>query len=59
MNAEFVTLHFSEGRSDKIYQAAIKEVGELFEVQFAYGRRGSTADHGKENSGAGVMGPRR
>jgi len=40
MNAEFVTLHFSDGRSDKIYQAAIKEVGTLFEVHFRLRHRG-------------------
>lgn len=50
MNAEFVTLHFSDGRSDKIYQAAIKEVGELFEVHFAYGRRSSTLTTGTKTS---------
>ena len=50
MNAEFITLHFSDGRSDKIYQAAIKEVGTLFEVHFAYGRRGATLTTGTKTS---------
>ena len=50
MNAEFVTLHFSDGRSDKIYQAAIREVGEQYEVHFAYGRRGSTLTTGTKTT---------
>jgi len=48
VNAEFVTLHFNDGRSDKIYQAAIREVGELYEVHFAYGRRGGALTTGKK-----------
>ena len=37
-----VTLYYREGSSDKVYQAAIVPAGELFVVNFAYGRRGST-----------------
>ena len=48
MNAEFVTLHFNDGRSDKMYQVAIREVGELYEVHFAYGRRGCALTTGKK-----------
>lgn len=39
----FITLHYREGSSDKIYQASLVDVGGLFEVQFAYGRRGNAA----------------
>ena len=41
------TLHFREGRSDKIYQAAIEEQSaDGFLVTFAYGRRGATLQTG-------------
>jgi bifunctional non-homologous end joining protein LigD len=45
------TLHFREGRSDKVYQAAIEEApgnGDAngYIVTFAYGRRGATLKTG-------------
>ncbi len=48
---DHVTLYYREGSSDKVYQAAIEPAGELFVVNFAYGRRGSTLATGtKTNS---------
>ena len=41
-----VTLYFRQGRSDKVYQAAIEERGDRFIVSFAYGRRGTTLKAG-------------
>src|ERR1035437_8206708 len=38
---EHLTLYYREGSSDKVYQASIEPQGELFLVNFAYGRRGS------------------
>ena len=49
MNAsqtERITLYYREGSSDKVYQASIEPQGELFLVNFAYGRRGSTMNAG-------------
>ena len=48
--AETITLYFREGSSDKVYQAAIEPKGELFVVNFAYGRRGSTLQTGVKTS---------
>jgi bifunctional non-homologous end joining protein LigD len=48
--AETITLYFREGSSDKVYQAAIEPAGELFVVNFAYGRRGSTLQTGAKTS---------
>src|ERR1039457_3532182 len=48
--AETITLYYREGSSDKVYQASIEPVGELFVVNFAYGRRGSTLSSGTKNS---------
>src|ERR1043165_2223229 len=45
-----VTLYYREGSSDKMYQAAIEPAGELFVVNFAYGRRGSTLSTGTKTS---------
>ncbi|HXR46703.1 MAG TPA: WGR domain-containing protein [Candidatus Limnocylindrales bacterium] len=45
-----VTLYYREGSSDKVYQAAIEPAGELFLVNFAYGRRGSTLSTGTKTS---------
>jgi bifunctional non-homologous end joining protein LigD len=45
-----VTLYYREGSSDKVYQAAIEPAGELFVVNFAYGRRGSTLSTGTKTS---------
>lgn len=47
---ERVTLYYREGSSDKVYQAAIQPSGELFLVNFAYGRRGSTLATGTKTS---------
>src|ERR1019366_9202004 len=48
---ERITLSYREGSSDKVYQASIEPQGELFLVNFAYGRRGSTMSTGtKTNS---------
>jgi bifunctional non-homologous end joining protein LigD len=49
MNAtqtERTTLYYRQGSSDKVYQASIEPKGELFLVNFAYGRRGSTMTTG-------------
>jgi bifunctional non-homologous end joining protein LigD len=46
--SNFITLHYREGSSDKIYQASLVEVGGLFDVEFAYGRRGSAFTTGKK-----------
>jgi bifunctional non-homologous end joining protein LigD len=43
---ERVTLYYREGSSDKVYQAAIEPRGELFVVNFAFGRRDSTLQTG-------------
>ena len=40
------TLYYREGSSDKVYQASIEPQGDLFLVNFAYGRRGSTLNTG-------------
>src|ERR1035441_7857767 len=48
---EHITLYYREGSSDKVYQASIEPQGELFLVNFAYGRRASTMNTGtKTNS---------
>jgi predicted DNA-binding WGR domain protein len=44
--AERTTLYYREGSSDKVYQASIEPQGELFVVNFAFGRRGSTLSTG-------------
>ena len=43
---ERITLYYREGSSDKVYQAALEPKGDLFVVNFAYGRRGSTMNTG-------------
>ena len=43
---ERTTLYYREGSSDKVYQASIEPQGELFVVNFAFGRRGSTLNTG-------------
>jgi len=40
--AASITLYYREGSSDKVYQCSIEPSGELFVVNFAHGRRGST-----------------
>jgi bifunctional non-homologous end joining protein LigD len=47
--AERITLYYREGSSDKVYQAAIEPQGELFVVNFAFGRRGTTLQTGTKN----------
>jgi bifunctional non-homologous end joining protein LigD len=37
-----ITLYYREGSSDKVYQCSIEPEGDLFVVNFAYGRRGAT-----------------
>ena len=47
--ADQVTLYYREGNSDKVYQAAIEPAGDdVFVVNFAYGRRGSTMNVGSK-----------
>jgi bifunctional non-homologous end joining protein LigD len=48
--AESITLYFREGSSDKVYQCSIESSGELFVVNFAYGRRGATMQTGTKTS---------
>src|ERR1051325_456866 len=48
--AESITLYYREGSSDKVYQASIEPKGELFIVNFAYGRHGSTMSTGTKTS---------
>ena len=45
-----VSLYYREGSSDKVYQAAIEPAGDLFVVNFAYGRRGATLATGTKTS---------
>ena len=55
MNAATIdstTLYYREGTSDKVYQTSIEPSGELFVVNFAFGRRGSTL-----NTGTKTMSP--
>jgi len=47
---ENVTLYYREGSSDKVYQCGIETSGDLFVVNFAYGRRGSTMNAGTKTS---------
>jgi bifunctional non-homologous end joining protein LigD len=48
--ADQMTLYYREGSSDKVYQATIEPSGELFVVNFAYGRRGATLQTGVKTS---------
>ena len=45
-----ISLGFCEGSSDKVYKAAIEKVGELYSVQFAFGRRGATLQTGTKTN---------
>jgi len=46
-----ITLYFREGRSDKVYQAAVEPKGAAgFVVNFAFGRRGSTLQAGTKTA---------
>ncbi len=40
------SLHYREGASDKVYQAAVEPKGDGYIVTFAYGRRGNTLNTG-------------
>lgn len=48
--AEHLTLYYRQASSDKVYQVNIEPVGELFVVNFAYGRRGTTLSTGVKTS---------
>jgi bifunctional non-homologous end joining protein LigD len=48
--AEQITLYFREGSADKVYHAVIETKGELFVVNFAFGRRGSALSTGTKTS---------
>ena len=43
------SLHFREGNSDKVYQAAVEPKDDGYIVTFAYGRRGNTLNTGIKN----------
>ena len=45
---QHTTLYYREGSSDKVYQVGIEPAGELFVVNFAFGRRGSTLSTGRK-----------
>lgn len=47
---ETITLYFKEGASDKVYQCSIEPAGELFVVNFSYGRRGTTLNTGTKTN---------
>lgn len=48
MQNESINLFYREGSSDKVYQAELKQQGDGFVVNFAYGRRGSTMTTGSK-----------
>jgi bifunctional non-homologous end joining protein LigD len=48
---EPVTLYYRDGRSDKVYQAAVEPQDDGYVVTFAYGRRGSTLHTGIKTNG--------
>lgn len=45
-----VSLHYCSGSSDKVYHVELVSDGSGYSVAFAYGRRGSTLNHGVKNS---------
>lgn len=45
-----VDLHCAEGSSDKVYHVAIRDNGSLYDVIFAYGRRGAALNRGTKNT---------
>lgn len=45
---ESITLYFSEGKSDKVYQAQLRPDGAGWRVDFQYGRRGSALTAGSK-----------
>jgi bifunctional non-homologous end joining protein LigD len=48
--AKSITLYYHEGPSDKVYRCSIETNGELFVVNFSYGRRGTTLQTGTKTS---------
>jgi bifunctional non-homologous end joining protein LigD len=51
MTSEHITVYFKQGRSDKVYTAALEEVEHnRFVVNFAYGRRGATLKTGTKTT---------
>ena len=52
MNPENTTLYYKDAKSDKVYKAALEKEGDLFLVNFAYGRRGSTLKTGTKTQSA-------
>lgn len=48
-NIKKVHLVFCEGTSDKEYNVEIVRTNHLYDVQFAYGRRGGTLQKGTKN----------
>ena len=46
MSNEKISLSFTDGSSDKVYQAELKEVDGGFNVTFQYGRRGKPLQSG-------------
>lgn len=47
---ERITLYFRQGSSDKVYQAILAPVDDMFVVRFAYGRRGNTMTTGTKTT---------
>ena len=43
---EHIELRYQEGNSDKVYRASVETSGDLYVVNFAYGRRGSNLKPG-------------
>ncbi len=43
---ENIELRYQEGSSDKVYKASVEKSGDLYVVNFAYGRRGSNLNTG-------------
>lgn len=50
MNQDTITLYFKEGSSDKVYHASIVQSNGNFNVEYAFGRRGSMLSTGKKNA---------
>ena len=45
-----ITLYYKDNVSDKVYQVSVDACAGGYDVNFAYGRRGSTLNTGKKNS---------
>ena len=50
MSNEKISLSFTDGSSDKVYQAELKEVDGGFNVTFQYGRRGKPLQSGTKTT---------